>query len=208
MMSYSYEKREGTHGVAYGAFAEIKQNANGTLDTSVVPSSFTGLRSVSFETTQDSQAFYADNVEHIRLSGAKATEGTITTYQIPKKFMTDHLGFKETSNGGLTDTGTQKNFIWQYIETVTDEFGETARQLTVYYNVKASAPTAESATDEDSAEIKEIEIPCTASPNNLVKDADNNSVTYFQLRETSTNTALFTLAESQIILPTTAVSGE
>lgn len=204
-MSYQYDTREVTHGTSYGAFAEIIKLPDGSLDTTVVPNEFTGLRGVSFETTQESNAYYADNVEHIRLLGAKTIEGNITCYQMPQAFLTNHLGYKLSSNGGLTDTGISKNFIWQFIETITDELGNEFRQLSVYYNVKASAPTAAAATDEDTVEPKEFEIPCTASPNGLVLDADGKSITYFQLRETADNKALIDLAYDQIILPTTPI---
>jgi hypothetical protein len=206
-MAYRYDTREVTHGTSYGAYAEIVESvaAPGTLDTTQVPNEFTGLRGVSFETTQESNPYYADNVEHIRLIGAKTIEGDITAYQIPKDFMTAHLGFKLASNGGLTDTGVMKNFIWQFIETVTDETGNEYRNLTVYYNVKASAPTAEAVTDEDSVEPKEFTIPCTASPNSLVKDTDGKAVSMFQVRETAENKQLIELAYNQIVLPTTAV---
>lgn len=206
-MAYTYDTREVTHGTSYGAFAEIVESTTtpGTLDTTIDPKEFTGLRGVSFETSQESNAYYADNVEHIRLLGAKTIEGNITCYQMRQEFLTDHLGFKLSSNGGLTDTGVAKNFIWQFIETITDAIGNEYRQLTVYYNVKASAPTAEAATDEDTVEPKEFEIPCTASPNDLVKDADGKAVTMYQLRETANNKALIDLAYDQIILPSTAV---
>jgi hypothetical protein len=204
-MAYTYATREVTHGTSYGAFASITTKADGTLDTSVKPTEFTGLRGVSFETTQESNPYYADNVEHIRLMGAKTVEGNITAYQIPQSFLVNHLGFKLSQNGGLTDTGVAKNFIWQFVETITDALGNEFRQLTVYYNVKGSPPTAEATTDEDSVEPKEFEIPCTASPNDLVTDMDSKPITMLQLRETADNSALIDLAYNQIILPTTPV---
>lgn len=207
-MNYTYDTREVTHGDAYGAWAEIVESTTtpGTLDTTGVPKVFTGLRGISFETTQESTAYYADNVEHTRILGNKTDEGTITCYQFPQAFATGHLGFKLSSNGGLIDVGTYKNFIFQYIETITDALGNDWRLLTIYYNLKASAPTAESASDEDTVTPKEYTINTTASPQPLVVDADTKkAVTMLQLRETSANSKLIDLAYSQIILPTTAV---
>ena len=114
-MEYTYDTREGTHGVSYGAFAKIVKTEEGAIDTSIVPKSMTGLRTCSFETSQESNPFYADNVEHLRLMGAKTTEGTITVYQFPKQFVLDHLGKKEMPNTGLVDTGKGENFIFQFI---------------------------------------------------------------------------------------------
>ncbi|MBL1223734.1 major tail protein [Enterococcus sp. BWR-S5] len=205
-MARQYETREVTHGNAWGAFSKITKTDSGELDTSVAPTVFTGLRAVSLDTTQESNPYYADNQTHVQLRGNKTTEGNITVYQMPKKFVVDHLGYKEiAATGALIDTGKPANFVWQYIETITDEFGTEIEQLTVYYNVSASAPTSESATDEDSVEPKEFEIPVTAQPNNLVVDDEGKAVTFMQIRKTEANAALFDLAYSQIILPDTAI---
>lgn len=207
-MEYTYDTREGTHGVSYGAFAKIVKTEEGAIDTTIKPASMTGLRTCSFETTQESNPFYADNVEHLRLMGAKTTEGTITVYQFNEKFVLDHLGKKKMTNTGLVDTGKGENFIFQFIEDVEDEFGKKYRQLSIYYNVKASPPTGESTTDEDAVELKEFEIPVTASPNSLVTDSDGNAVTCMVITEDDTNSALIDLAYKQIILPTTEIPGE
>lgn len=204
MVRPNYETREVTHGNAYGAFASISQGEDGKI-TFGTPTIFTGLRANNFETSQDSSPFYADNVEHVRLQGAKSTEGSITCYQIPKQFMLNHLGKSEEANGMIVDTGLNKNFVWQWIETVTDEFGNEVEELHIMYNVKAAAPTSSSSTDEDSTDPKEIEIPATASPNNAVLDSKGKPVTEAVIRKTDENAALFDLAYTQVILPSTPV---
>lgn len=205
-----YETREVTHGNSWGAFASITKNEAGEVEFGV-PKIATGLRETSFETSQDSSPFHADNQEHVRLNGAESTEGTLKFYQLSKDFLTNHLGKKLMPNGGLTNTGLQKSFVWQHIETVTDEFGEEYEELNVYYNVKAGKPTAASKTDEESVEAKEFEIPVTASPNNAVLDDEGKAVTHFSIRKTTSNAALFELAYTKVILPTdngSAVEGE
>lgn len=204
-MDYKYDTRQGTHGVSYGAFAQIKTTTEGVIDTSVTVTPMTGLRNVNIETTTEESPFYADNVKHLTLSGAPTTEGSITVYQFNEDFVLKHLGKKKMTNTGLVDTGVSENFIFQYIRTLVDEFGKTKRQLVIYYNLKASPPTGEDATDEDSAELKEYEIPVTGSPNNLVLDSDGNSVTTMVVTEDDTNTKLIDLAYKQLILPTTAI---
>jgi len=206
-MGRDYEAREVTHGVSFGAFAKIKAaTSTGKLDTTIEPAIFTGLRGVSFDTTQDMSSYYADNVVHVKVRGNKKVEGSIKAYQIPRAFLVEHLGFKEVAaTGALLDTGSAANFIWQYIETVVDEFGVEVEQLTIYYNCTAGAPTAESKTDEESTDPKEFEIPVTASPNSLVLDEDGKAVTYLQIRKTTANANLFALAYTAIILPDTAV---
>lgn len=208
-MEYNYETREAVHGLSYGAFAKIvKKDDTGVIDTTIKPTEYTGLRSCNFETSQESNSYFADNQTHIKLSGAKKIEGTITCYQFPKQFVLDHLGKKEMANGGLVDTGAFAGFIWQYITTITDEFGAETRELNIYYNVSASPPTGEDKTDEESTEPKEFEIPLNASPNSLVLDTDGKAVSYMQIRETAENKALIDLAYEQIILPTTPIPPE
>ncbi len=183
-MTYQYDTREVTHGNATGFFAKIAKNSNGELDLQT-PHPFTGMISTSFETSQESNAYYADNVEHVRLQGKKSTEGSITTYQIPKQFMIDHLGKKLTSAvpPALIDTGINANFIWGYAETVTDEFGGEVEEFHIWTNVKASAPKSGTATDESSVTPKNIEIPCTASPNNFILDSENKPVSEIVWRD-------------------------
>lgn len=184
-MTYKYDTREVTHGNAMGFFAKISKTESGELDLKK-PYPFTGLRKTSFETSQESNAYYADNVEHVRLQGKKSTEGSITTYQIPKQFMIDHLGKKLTTSTppALIDTGVNANFIWGYAETVTDEFGSEVEEFHIWTNVKASAPKGSTTTDESSATPKEIEIPCTASPNNFILDSDKKPVSEIVWRDT------------------------
>lgn len=201
-MAYQYDTREVTHGNKFGGFAEIKKTSDGKIDRSVAITPFTGLFSSSFETSTEQNKFYADNQVHMTVNGAPTTEGTITCYQFKEKFAIDHLGFKKHDNGGLTDTGVIKAFIWQYIETITDEFGNETDKLNIYYNVKAATPQDASSTDEESVEGKNFEIPCTASPNSLIVDKDGDPVTHFSITKTETNAELFEYAKEHILLPT------
>ena len=188
-MTYQYDIREVTHGNARGFYAKIAKTETGELDIKT-PYPFTGLRGTAFETSQESNAYYADNVEHVRLQGKKSTEGSITTYQIPKQFMIDHLGKKLTNSTppALIDTGVNTNFIWGYAETVTDEFGAEVEEFHIWTNVKASAPKGNTATDETSATPKEIEIPCIASPNNFILDSEKKPVSEIVWRDDNKGT--------------------
>lgn len=188
-MTYQYDIREVTHGNARGFYAQIAKTETGELDIKTTYP-FTGLRGTAFETSQESNAYYADNVEHVRLQGKKSTEGSITTYQIPKQFMIDHLGKKLTNSTppALIDTGVNTNFIWGYAETVTDEFGAEVEEFHIWTNVKASAPKGNTATDETSATPKEIEIPCTASPNNFILDSEKKPVSEIVWRDDNKGT--------------------
>lgn len=177
-MPYKYDTRHVQHGNDYGIFIPIDSDCSSGELTYGCAYEYTGLISTSFETTQDSTAYYADNVEHINLRGIATTSGSLTVYQIRKEFMTGPLGktFIEASNAYL-DTGTPTNFVWIYKETVTNSCGEEYPLWHIYTNCQANAPTGSSTTDGTSATPKEITIPITCSPNSSVLDPNGNAVT-------------------------------
>lgn len=184
-MAYTYEPREVSHGDAFSFFSAITQDID-TGDVVFGPVyEFTGLRATSFETTQDTTTFYADNVEHIKLSGISSTEGSITTYQIRRDFLIDHLGKLLTNSTppALLDTGTRKNFVFGYAETITTQLGSEFDEWHIWTNLQASPPSQETATDEDAIEPKEIEIPVSASPNSAIVDVNGKAVTHIIIRD-------------------------
>lgn len=201
-MPTKYDTREAIHGGSRAFYAPINRDPDTGAITFGTPKALTGWRASSLEPSQDSNPYYADNVEHIRLQGIKTIDGSMTLYQIAKDFMLNHLAKKEMPNGAIVDTGTYKAFVLGYVETVDNEFGEQTEELHIWYNIKASSPTAATSTDEDSPEPKEIEIPLTASPNNGVLDTDGKAVTELVLRKTSQNKAFFESAFDKVILPT------
>lgn len=202
-MVTKYDTREATHGGSRAFFAPIVRDEDTGAITFGAPSTLTGWRKSSLEPSQDSNPYYADNVEHIRLQGIKTIDGSMTMYQLSETFMLNHLAKKKMPNGAIVDTGTYKSFALGYVETVDDEFGNQTEELHVWYNVKASSPTAETSTDEDSPEPKEFEVPLTASPNNGVLDDEGKAVTELVLRKTTTNAVFFESAFDKVILPTT-----
>ena len=192
------------HGISGGRYASITTSKLGAV-TFGTPKPFIGLRGVSFETSQDSTALYADNELHLRLMGAKSTEGTITCYQFPIDFTLGHLGYSQMNNGLSTDTGSHAHFAFQYVERVTDSNGQESEELHIWYNLKASTPTESAQTDEESPEGKEFEIPLTANPSSGAETPDGKLVTHAYFVKNEENARLFELAKTQIILPDTPI---
>lgn len=190
------------HGISGGMYFSITSNELGVV-TFGEPKPFIGLRGVNFETSQDSTALYSDNELHLRLTGAKSTEGTITCYQAPEDFWLKHLGYSKMDNGLYTDTGSFAHFAFQYIEKITDSNGQEFEELHIWYNLKASTPTESAQTDEESSEGKEIEISLTAGPSSGAETPDGKLVTHAHFVKNEENAPLFELAKTQIILPDT-----
>ncbi len=201
-MPLKYDTREVTHGTSRGFWADITRDTSTGAVNIGTPQAFTGLNDVKIETKQDQSSYYADNVTHITLNGNPQTTGDLTVYQFPKAFVTGHLGKKAMENGGLTDTGNYKSFVFGYVETVTNEFGDETELLHEFFNMQASAPTGESKSDEDKATPVEFDIPVTASQNNGVLDSDGKPVTELQLLKTNDNANFFESAFDKVILPT------
>lgn len=186
-MAYKYDTREVTHGNAFGFFSKISQDKSTGAVTFEKTYEWTGLVGTSFDPKQDSKAHYADNVEHIRLKGAKVIEGSITVIQIPSIFSENHLGRKKTDSGALLDTGNQASFVLGYAESVTDAFGTELKEWHIWTNVKAGTIKAKTSSDKDSAEPKQFEISATASANAGVLDKDGMAVTEIIWRDDATN---------------------
>lgn len=193
----AYDLREGTYGTEQGHFAEVL--ADGTFGE---VNSFTGLRGVNIEETQDPNVFYADDQQHLVINGAKQRSGDMKAYQISNEYALLALGKKVMPNGGLVDTGVQKNFAFWYIRKVANETGVEVPELVIYYNLKAGMATGEDVTSEEGIDLKELTIPLTAIPNSKVLDEAGNPVASMVLRRTDENAALFDTFKTKVLLPT------
>lgn len=205
MTQLQYEQREGTYGAKLGFYAPLLlDDATGVWSFGEVKP-FTGLRAVSIETSQEAKPFYADDTVHLSVAGQKTITGSITLYQLPRDFLINHMGYKEDTNGALLDTGAYKSFAFGYVETITDAVGETTRELRTYYNCQAGPASAAAATTADSVELKEISVPLTISPSQIVRDSDLKPVSEIVLRETAKNKAAFETALQSIYRPDSQV---
>jgi len=182
-MAYTYETRNVTHGDQKAWFAKVIQDPETGEITYGDALEFTGVRAVTAEFKEDVSDFYADDQVHISLRGVKTCDGSIVTYQLRKQFLVDHLGKATTTAGALLDTGDHANFVFGYMETVTDAFGGNTPEWRILTNVQASAPTGGSVTDENQIKPKELTVPITAKPNQAVLDSKNRPVTEITWRD-------------------------
>lgn len=164
-----------------------------------------GLVSVDMSVSQDDTTIYADNVEWCVGKGAKVREITAAFRYIPSAYLS-YLGFKAMDNGGFTDTGIFPNHAI-FFETGGEDCdtGETARKLHFIYSVKASEPSQESSTDEESIEAQELEVEYTAQTSDIAVDSDNEGVQYFFIERTAENAKLYDSFTTAIITPTSEI---
>mgnify|MGYP002622478619 CR=1 FL=1 len=192
------------HGNRSFGYAPITKNGNSY--SFGAPVMIPGLVSVTIEVEQESTTVYADNKEFCRVKGAKVRTATATFRNIPASYA-PFLGFLQNDSGMFTDTGSFENHcIFFETEEEDCDTGLSTSTLHYLYNVQASEPTQESATDEDEVEAAEIEVEYNASESAFVVDDDGNYVQYGYITRTDANAATYDAFTSGVILPAESAS--
>lgn len=164
-----------------------------------------GLVDTTIEVEQEDTNVYADDKTYCVLKGAKVRTANASVRYIPKAYA-EFLGYKLNANGSLTDTGTFPNHcIFFETEEEDCDTGVSTKTLHYLYNVKASTPTIENTTDEESIEASAIEISYTANDSQFVNDDDGVAVQYMELTRTEENKNVYDTFISTVLLPTTVI---
>lgn len=187
------------HGNRNFGFAPIADGAFGT------PVMVPGLVSTEVEVEQETTQIYADNAVFCNVKGAKIRTASASFRNIPEAYA-EFLGFKTEDNGMLVDTGTFAPHVIFY-ETIEEdcEAGTVTQTLHYLYNVIASEPTLETATDEEEVEAQEIEVEYNANTSNIAVDANGNGVQYGKITRTEANATLYDSFRTAVILPTATI---
>lgn len=155
----AYEsKNELTHGLGYGVFFPDPTGAK-------AGTAIAGLRGIETENKQENTNFYAGfNAPYRTIAGAKTTEITVKSYDMPNEFATHALGFGSIKNGEeefLTDDVANYNpYGFAYAERYRDDDG-TGYKVTFYPQCQATSPSDTAEADEESPTGKEYEHKAT-----------------------------------------------
>ena len=161
-----------------------------------------GLVNTTIEVEQEDTDVYADDTKYCIIKGVKVRTASVVLRNIPKAYA-EYLGYKLNANGSLTDSGTfAGHCIFFESEEEDCSTGEATTTLHYLYNVKASTPTLETATDEETIEAREITIEYSANDSQIAQDDDGNYVQYMELTRTSASEALYDTFKTKVILPT------
>lgn len=178
----AYEaKNELTHGLGYGvAFIDT------TGATAGVP--IAGLRGIDTEVNQENTNFYAGfNAPYRTIAGAKTTEITVKSYDLPNAFATHALGFASIKNGDeefLTDdVASYKPYGFAYAERFRDDDG-TGYKVTFYPSAQATSPSDTAEADEESPTGKEYEHKATITTGDFVLGGKKRLVVKFAILDT------------------------
>ena len=160
-----------------------------------------GLVDATIEVEQEDTSIYADNKVFCRVKGAKVRTATVNFRNIPASYA-PYLGFAANDSGVFTDTGTfATHCIFFETEEEDCDTGLTTTTLHYLYNVQASEPTWESATDEDEVEAAEIEVEYSATESPFVVDDDGKYVQYGYITRDDTNRTLYDTFRTAVIKP-------
>jgi len=165
------------------------------------PVMIAGLVSATIEVDQEDTSVYADDKVFCSIKGAKVRTANVHFRNIPASYA-PYLGFVQNTNGGFTDTGTFANHcIFFETEEEDCDTGVATTTLHYLYNVKASEPTQESETDQDSVEPAEIEVNYSVQDSTIAKDDSGVYCQYFYITRTDANASLYDTFKTAIILP-------
>lgn len=151
-------KNELTHGLGYGVVFLDKTGTEAGVPIA-------GLRAIDTENDQENTNFYAGfNAPYRTIAGAKTTNITVKSYDLPNEFATHALGFATIKNGEeefmTDDSGNYKPYGFAYAERYRDDDG-TGYKVTFYPQVQATTPSDSAEADEESPTGKEYEHSAT-----------------------------------------------
>lgn len=165
------------------------------------PVMISGLVNASIEVEQEDTDVFADDRVYCHSKGAKVRTATVTFRNIPESYA-PYLGFVKNANGSFTDTGIFANHcIFFETEEEDCETGVSTTTLHYLYNVTASEPTWESATDEDEVEPAEIEVEYSATESTFVVDDNNKACQYMYITRDDNTATLYDTFMTTVILP-------
>ena len=110
------------------------------------PVAIPGAVNLSLSAAGDTQNFYADDMKYWTGTSNNGYEGDLEIALIPDSFKTSVLGFAQTAEGGILETGDEKvkNFALMY-----EINGDVEKRRFVDYCCTATRPSSEASTVED-----------------------------------------------------------
>lgn len=142
---------------AYYAIATV----SGSSVTYGTPVALPGAVNLSMDAEGELTPFYADNITYWEGSSNNGYSCELELAMIPKAFYKDCLGYVEDSNGALFEDATVQPKEFAFLFQVETD-GDAKR--VVLYNSKATRPSSEHATVEDTVEPGTEKINFNARP--------------------------------------------
>ncbi len=142
---------------AYYAVATV----SGSTVTYATPVALPGAVNLSIDAEGELTPFYADNITYWEGASNNGYSCELELAMIPESFYTDCLGFTKDTNGVLIEDATVQPKEFAFLFQVETD-GDAKRVL--YYNCKATRPSSEHGTVEDTVEPGTETISLNARP--------------------------------------------
>jgi hypothetical protein len=174
-MAYT-SKNELTHGLGYGVVFLDPTGLKAGIPIA-------GLRAVEAENSQENTNFYAGfNAPYRTIAGAKNTQITVKSYDLPYEFAVHALGFAQWFAFLIDDVKNYKPYGFAYAERYRDDDG-TGYKATFYPSVQATTPSDTAEADEESPTGKEYEHTATVTTSDLMIEGEKRLFVKFKVSD-------------------------
>lgn len=138
------------------------------MPTYAAPVRLPGAVSLSIDANGETEPFYADNCVYYLCNNNSGYEGDLEVALIPTDFATEILGEKLDAKGVLVEKSDAE--VAEFALFFEFE-GDKKKIRHIFYRCSVARPATESATTEDTKEVKTetLKLSATALDNNLVK---------------------------------------
>nr|DAX61323.1 MAG TPA: major tail protein [Caudoviricetes sp.] len=174
-MAYT-SKNELTHGLGYGVVFLDPTGLKAGIPIA-------GLRAVEAENKQENTNFYAGfNAPYRTIAGAKNTQITVKSYDLPYEFAVHALGFAQWFAFLIDDVKNYKPYGFAYAERYRDDDG-TGYKATFYPSVQATTPSDTAEADEESPTGKEYEHTATVTTSDFIIEGEKRLFVKFKVSD-------------------------
>lgn len=145
-------------------YAVLSEDADG-VTTFGSPVAIKGAVNLSLSASGDTNDFYADDMKYWSGTSNNGYEGDLEIALLPDSFKTDVLGFVQTTEGGILETGDEKAKRFALLYEVN---GDVEKRRFCDFCCTATRPSSEASTTEDSTEPKTDTLSLTTAPFNYL----------------------------------------
>ena len=182
-------------------YAVVTEADNGVI-TFGTPVAIKGAVNLSLSASGDTNDFYADDVKYWSGTSNNGYEGDLEIAYIPDSFKTAVLGFVQTAEGGILETGDEKAKKFALLYEIN---GDAERRRFVDYYCTATRPSAEASTTEDSITPQTDTLSLTTAPMSYKASSSDTARMLSRYDESETGSSYSTWF-SAVPVPTEATS--
>ena len=141
-----------------------------------------GAKSLTADPEGEITKFYADNIVYYISNSNQGYSGDLEIAMLVEQFLTEILGQTKDKNGALLENADDNNARFALMGEID---GDEKKRRFVYFDCKATRPSAEMSTKEESVEPQTDKISITMSPRTtdkaikaVIEQSDTNKAVY------------------------------